>query len=646
MAISPIRFTRVTQNLRSDLVLRTIQRTQRDLFLEQSRLATGQAFVAASENPVAAARVLDLTDSGARQARFALNLQYADNFLSATDVSITDTSDLIIQAHTIASQDVGSLISADERAADAEIIASIRRQLQNVGNRQFGGRYLFAGRETTSLPFVDTRDGIAYVGDTGELTTRAGDDPIEPFNIPGNLLFGALTSRVQGVANLSPALTAETRLEDLAGAAGRGVRRGVLVISENAGQRSFTVDINTADTIGDIVELFNQAATAAGSAVTAAVTDQGIDINGGSSSVTVTDVGTGTVAGDLGVRTNSPVNGVITGLSLGPRITTLTPLLDLDGGNGIDLSGGIRITNGSQSALIDLSEAETVQDLLNAINTSDVFVVARINDAGTGLDLINQASGAILSVTENTGTTALALGLRSLHEDTPLSSLNFGRGITLDPTDFDVQISAKDGQTVDVNLDGAVTVGDAIEAINDAATTAGVNVMASVTDDGSGIRLEDSTGGTGALSVISLNQSTASADLGFTGSATGMVTELVSANAAGSRTEGVLSALSDLEAALRRDDTRAISEAAERVNRHQNEVTRVHGVVGARSQGMRAKMQQMQDASQTTEIFLSQARDLDYPQTVTRLQSLQTQLEANLQTSSTLLNLSLMDFLG
>jgi flagellin-like hook-associated protein FlgL len=54
----------------------------------------------------------------------------------------------------------------------------------------------------------------------------------------------------------------------------------------------------------------------------------------------------------------------------------------------------------------------------------------------------------------------------------------------------------------------------------------------------------------------------------------------------------------------------------------------------------------MLDASQTTEIFLSEIRDLDYAEAVTRMESALTQLQASMQTSSVLFNLSLLDYLA
>ena len=75
------------------------------------------------------------------------------------------------------------------------------------------------------------------------------------------------------------------------------------------------------------------------------------------------------------------------------------------------------------------------------------------------------------------------------------------------------------------------------------------------------------------------------------------------------------------------------------------DVIRVAGVIGARSQGVRAKYDQTNEAAQTTEVFLSEVRDLDYTDAITNLEASMTQLEASLRTSAIVSNLSLLDFL-
>ena len=142
-----------------------------------------------------------------------------------------------------------------------------------------------------------------------------------------------------------------------------------------------------------------------------------------------------------------------------------------------------------------------------------------------------------------------------------------------------------------------------------------------------------------------MNRSAAAIDLGLQKTVTGESTELIGDDVNPVRTDGILDALVELEQALRSDNTQGISMAGARLEELSIEVNRVHGIIGARAQAMISKRRQMEDAALTTEIFLSEVQDVDYAEAVTRLQSAMTQLQANLQTSSLLLNLSLLDFI-
>lgn len=645
MAVSPINVSRISQNLRLNMTLESLQRNQRDLFLDQVRISAGRSFVTPSEDPAAALQTFNFTNLEAHQNQIAENVQLGGSILRETDNAIVEVNDLLLQAQTVASMTISNLTSAEERQAEAEVVAAIRQQLIVVGNRTFNRRYIFAGHETLTAPFVDAPDGIAYVGDTGELNVRVNQGMVEAVNVPGNVLLGALSASIASRADLSPALTPETRLEDLAGAAGRGIRKGTLVISVQGAAGSFNVDLTPADTIGDVADLINQAAEEAGAGLTASVGGEGLVISPGGSPVVIDDLSTGAVAADLGIRTAQAASAEFSGTALRPRLTRLTPVEALAGGQGIDLEGGLTLTTGGQSVVVDLSEAATVQDIINAINNAGIFAVARINEAGTAIDLFNQVSGAALSITEHEGTTAEALGLKTMSRDVLLSGLNSGRGVGNVEGQADFAITGKDGVTTfEVNLDGAVTLGDVVDRINDAATEAAASIEAGIAPDG-GILLADTGGGEGSVSVTPQNQSTAADDLGLTTGARTESGDLLGLDVNAARAEGVLDALLALERALRADDDQGISAAGERISSSVQEVIRVHGTVGARSREMQSRLDLSQDAILGTKALLSQARDLDFTDAITRLQAAQMVLQASLLTSSQLQNLSLLDYL-
>ncbi|NOX57396.1 MAG: flagellar hook-associated protein 3 [Planctomycetes bacterium] len=645
MAIGSINMGRVTSTLKTESLLASLRRNTAELFVGQNRLASGRRFSTPSEDPGGAARVLNMSEILGEQSQFIKNIRHASNTLDATDSAMADVSALIIDAQAIASQNIGSLASAEERAASAELIAAIRNQLVAVGNRTFDGRYLFAGRDTDKQPFIETINGVRYVGDTGDIFARTDVDELTPINLPGNVLFGALSSQVQGRVDLNPIVAAETRLEDLNGATQLGVRRGSFQIVEDGAAGVVTIDITSADTAGDVVDLINEAATAAGAGFTAALTNNGLTINPVATPISIRDISTGATAGDLGITTAAPTSAAVVGGDLGVSLSRTTPLAALMDGAGLDVSAGLTITNGNASTTIDLSTATSIQDILNAIDNSGMSVKATVNDTGTGINVINMSSGSDVTIGENGGTVASALGIRTMDLDIPLASLNNGRGVRIVDGETDLLITAKNGTSFEVNLDGLLTVGEVVDAINIEAAGAGVGILADLQSVGTGIRLTDSTGGTGPLSAGRANLSFAIDDLGLTGTVADPETVIVSRDVNGARANGVLTALYDLERALLADDSQLITFAAEDVDKHLVGFNEARGIVGARGKSMRDRQVQTESAVFATEQLMSEIRDLDYTEAVTRFQQAQTALQASLLTGSQLLNTSLLDFL-
>ena len=644
MAITPINVNRVTSTLRTDSLLSSLQRNTLDSFLQQNRISSGRRFVSPSEDPGRAARALNLSEVLDQQSQLVTNIRHASNTLDATDAAMAEVSRLITDAESVASQNLGTLASSQEREAAAEIVRSIREQLVVVGNRTFDGRFLFAGRDTIVQPFVSALGGVAYRGDTGDVLARTSLDTLEPINLTGDVLFGALSATTPSV-DLDPILSGATRLEDLTGAVASGIRKGEFQIVEDSGT-VVTVDTTGSDTISDVVDAINAAATAAGAQVTAALTDTGITLTPGGSAISVRDISTGVTARDLGLVTPTPTSSPIVGADLGVELTYTTPIANLVGGTRIDLTGGLLIQNGSASAAIDLTAAQTVQDIINAVNTSGLGVTARINTARNGIEIVNTLSGSTMTVGENGGTTATQLGIRTLHETVSLDTLNNGQGIRTVPGKADLTITAKDGTSFDVNLDGVQTIQDVLDAINTAATAAGVAITADLAPVGGGIRLTDGSGGSGAIIVDRANLSFARDDLGLSARVNDPATELTGGDVAGVKVQGVISALFDLERALLNDDSQQITLAVEAVDQHLVGFNRARGLVGARAAAMQDRLTQTESASQATQSFLSDVRDLDFTEAITRFQQAQTALQATLLTGSQILNTSLLDFLG
>lgn len=643
MAILPTQLARVSNQLRSSVSQNGIARTQQELLKVQNELSTGRRLSVASDDPGDAAVVQQLQKTLEQRESYLTNLQRAQSHLGEVDSTLGHLGDMLQRAQTIASANVGSASTDDERQGAAAVVESIYNEAVSLANKQFQDVYLFGGDRATDPPFVSEGGGVKFVGSSRVLANDYDENTTRPFMVDGAEVFGALSTRVEGTTDLSPAVTVDTRLADLRGAADGGIRPGQIRVGN--GSTSATVDLAGADTIGDVIDAINAAGVGG---VTASIASDGVSLQlsgGAADNISVQEVGAATTAEDLGLlRTAAAGPGVaLDGQDVKARVTPLTRLADLRQGAGIDQTSGMVITNGEFSSTVSFSAATTVEDLLNGINRSGTHVLAEINADGTGINILNPTQGTEMRVAENGGQTATQLGVRSFGPDTPQGALNGGRGVrTVDGPDF--RVTAADGSTFDVDLGSEGNVADVIGVINAAATAANVAVTAGFSSSGNGITLTDATGGPGTPRVEALNYSEALADLGLTQPASGGV--ITGSDVGPVTASGVFANLAKLRDALRNNDEAGITAAAEALTEDHDRAIRLRGETGARVQELESRQGRIEDQNVATKALLAELADTDFTDAVTRFQTLQNALQATLQTGAQVLELSLLDFLG
>ncbi len=469
-------------------------------------------------------------------------------------ISGIDIASLIDQLMAIERQPVNNL---EQRVGAIDVqraaLLELSAQLLAIQNSVLG-----MGRSSFFRAFSSTSTNESVLTATASETAAPGT---HTFRVRSLVSSHSLISRGFADADTTPVgagtLTFEmghgrvdpsTRLETLRG--GMGVRRGMVTITDRSGA-SAEIDLRTAVTIDDVLTAINSNTATDVRASVTGVASNGVtgdrivieDLSGGTGNLIIADTGGGMVASDLGVAVNvaaDRVDGVdlvrlsrSTPLSAlndengvgrfanGPDLKFSTLLGDFDvsfsnnlalnldtdlrvlnSGNGVRL-GTIRITDhGGATADIDLSNAVTVRDVLDALNAADVAISATVVTANDDSHfLITDASNAsgedagTLTIEDVTGFTAADLGIAS---DTDEES-----------------IQGHDVYRIE-------TIGDVINAINYASGNIGF-VKASISADGNGIALEalgrSDTGASNTLTVTAgvLNgvESTAARDLGL-----------------------------------------------------------------------------------------------------------------------------------
>jgi flagellin-like hook-associated protein FlgL len=251
-----------------------------------------------------------------------------------------------------------------------------------------------------------------YVGDAREMLMAIHTGQTIAMNIPGSQFLAS---------DLHPDIDRDTPLASLR--LGQGISAGSVQITDRVGNTA-TIDLSTALTIGDVIDTIS---AAPGVNVTAAIasTGDGLTITDDNAvptrNLTLTEVGAGTTASELGLALDRP--GALVGAPLAPTLTPATPVSLLYGGQGVALSS-LHIANGTTEADVDLSTAATIGDVLAAINSSGANVTARINAAGTALEVRSTDPTTVAMVTEvGDGSTTADLGIQGARDTLQTLSL-------------------------------------------------------------------------------------------------------------------------------------------------------------------------------------------------------------------------------
>ena len=190
-------------------------------------------------------------------------------------------------------------------------------------------------------------------------------------------------------------------------------------------------------------------------------------------------------------------------------------LRSLNGGN----AGANQITQGGQititdrdgnNSTIDLTNAFTVQDVINAINADEnINIIASANDVGNGIKITDSSTGSGNLIIDDAAGSTLAqqlnltvddavssvdsgnLQLQYISEATNLDDYRNGGGVRLG----EFYITDATGQKYTVDISNAVTLGDVIDRIN---LVTPETVIARINDNGDGLviidQAEDSEG--------------------------------------------------------------------------------------------------------------------------------------------------------
>lgn len=200
--------------------LNTMLDRQSNIATLSQQLSTGKRITNPADDPVGAARALDLGHQIADTAQYQRNITAANARLGLEDQSLGNVTNVLQRVRILVLQGGNGSQTDGTRGDIAAELVQLRQQLLGQANSQDSqGEYIYAGNRTGSAPFA-TQGNTTYLGDDGQRMVAAGAGLQIATGDPGSAVFGNILTGngtftvTAGAANTGTVVAGATSVSD------------------------------------------------------------------------------------------------------------------------------------------------------------------------------------------------------------------------------------------------------------------------------------------------------------------------------------------------------------------------------------------------------------------------------------------------
>ena len=183
-----------------------INRNREQYLNAQEVLITQRRINRPSDDPIGAARALELNKRIDSFNQYNRNIEQARQFVDQTEIAVASVRDSLQRAIELGVDINAPGLSQGELDAAASEMDNLFQEILRAANTQIGNRYVFAGYETASNPFDNNGVYSGGVGDVIEV--EINDSTFIAINYCGNDVFKSPSDIFDAIRGMSAAITA------------------------------------------------------------------------------------------------------------------------------------------------------------------------------------------------------------------------------------------------------------------------------------------------------------------------------------------------------------------------------------------------------------------------------------------------------
>lgn len=180
---------KITYNTIVNSVSGSMQTNLKKLQELQQQLTSGKIVSKPSDNPASVAQLNILKSKKSQNEQFIKTIENSLGWLEATENNLTEINNSLVSLREICIQAGNGALNQDGLNALLEQVYQIKDKILSDANAEYLGNYLFAGLNTTEVPFEESGGVFSYNGDSGAMVRKISFESEISINIDGAKVF-------------------------------------------------------------------------------------------------------------------------------------------------------------------------------------------------------------------------------------------------------------------------------------------------------------------------------------------------------------------------------------------------------------------------------------------------------------------------
>lgn len=203
--------SRITQNMMNQTLLSNLQTNYSKLNRTQQQLASGKIITKPSDNPVSAVRAMYYKSTLNEIDQYKSNAGDASSWMQSTDSSLDQLTQVLQRVRELTVQAGNETNDSKALLAISYEIKQLGSQLGEVANSDQGGRYIFGGTDTQSVPCDTTQTPPVMINNNNNaINYRIGKGSTIQINVSGDQVFNQNGGMFQMLKNITDSIDSGT----------------------------------------------------------------------------------------------------------------------------------------------------------------------------------------------------------------------------------------------------------------------------------------------------------------------------------------------------------------------------------------------------------------------------------------------------